>query len=49
VNRISGKPTGYADEELHPELESNTHLIDTPVELMAWLATAGAEVPTSSR
>jgi hypothetical protein len=47
VNRNSGKPTGYADDDLHPELETNAHLIDTPVELIDWLASAGADVPTS--
>ena len=40
VNRNSGKPTGYADEELHPELESNKQIIDTPIELEGWLASA---------
>jgi hypothetical protein len=40
VNRTSGKPTGYADDELHPDLQRNEHLIDTALELERWLASA---------
>jgi hypothetical protein len=39
VNRNSGKPTGYSDDELHPDLERNAHIIDTPIELVGWLTT----------
>jgi hypothetical protein len=37
VNRTSGKPTGYDDELLHPELALNDHVIDSREELEALL------------
>ena len=38
VNRNNGKPTGYDDELLHPELALNEHVIDSREELEGWLA-----------
>ena len=38
VNRTSGKPTGYDDTLLHPELAHNEHLIESREELETWLA-----------
>jgi len=46
VNRNNGKPTGYDEELLHPELAVNEHVIDSRDELEAWLTSntlAGAE------
>ena len=37
VSRTSGKPTGYDDELLHPELAVNEHVIDSREELEALL------------
>ena len=38
VNRSNGKPTGYDDELLHPELALNEHVIDSREELEALVA-----------
>ena len=38
VNRTSGRPTGYTDDEMHPELDTNERLIDTRLELEEWLS-----------
>jgi hypothetical protein len=42
VSRTTGKPSGYSPELLHPELESQTHLIDSEHELEQWLAANAA-------
>ena len=42
VNRSSGRPTGYADNQVHPELEHSPHLIDSREELATWLESQSA-------
>lgn len=48
VNRTSGKPTGYSDEAMHPDLECNAHIIDTPIELVRWLTSTPTTVSAAS-
>ena len=38
VSETTGRPTGYADADLHPELMSNEAVLKTREELAAWLA-----------
>ena len=38
VSKTTGRPTGYADADLHPELMSNEAVLKTREELAAWLA-----------
>lgn len=38
VNRGTGKPTGYADAQTHPDLEERETVLDTPESVRAWLA-----------
>lgn len=38
VRRQTGKPTGYLDEQTHPDLGERDHVIDNPDELRRWLA-----------
>lgn len=38
VSRRTGKPTGYGDADLHPDLAANEVILTTPDELEAWLA-----------
>lgn len=37
VNQETGLPTGYSEEEMHPELRSSTEALRRPEELEAWL------------
>jgi len=38
VAKDTGRPTGYADEDVHPELMANEQVLGTREELAAWLA-----------
>ena len=37
VSKRSGRPTGYADGDVHPELTANEHILKTGAELATWL------------
>jgi hypothetical protein len=37
VSKTTGRPTGYADADLHPQLMSNETVLTTREELAAWL------------
>ncbi len=37
VSKGSGKPTGYPDADIHPELTSNDRVLSSREELEAWL------------
>jgi hypothetical protein len=37
VSRDTGMPTGYSDEQMHPELTARETILSTPNELAAWL------------
>jgi len=39
VSRSTGRPTGYADGEVHPDLMTNEKILETREELETWLAT----------
>ena len=41
VNRQSGLPTGYKDEELHPELTAKPEVLETREALENWLRKEG--------
>lgn len=41
VSKTSGKPTGYEEADLHPELMANASVIQTREELASWLETHG--------
>lgn len=38
VSRQSGQPTGYAPDQIHPELTSRDRVLNNADELRAWLA-----------
>ena len=38
VSKATGRPSGYADEMIHPQLMDNATVIRTREELAAWLA-----------
>lgn len=38
VSRRNGQPTGYASDEIDPELESRENILGSPDELRVWLA-----------
>jgi hypothetical protein len=44
VSKTTGRPTGYADSDVHPALTSNETIIQTESELADWLRTRGVEV-----
>lgn len=46
VNHRSGRPTGYPEEQLHPELASNPDVIKTREDLTAWLAARDIQLST---
>ena len=46
VSKTTGRPTGYADEVIHPELTANAAVLTTRNELADWLASHGAMVAT---
>lgn len=37
VSRETGKPTGYAEDQIHAELTSREAILSSPPELEAWL------------
>jgi hypothetical protein len=37
VSRKNGEPTGYAPEQLHPDLHEHGTIFETRAELLAWL------------
>jgi hypothetical protein len=37
VSRETGMPTGYAEDQIHPELTSRETILSTPQELESWL------------
>jgi hypothetical protein len=39
VSKATGRPSGYPDSDVHPELTANEHILRTGEELAAWLAT----------
>lgn len=39
VSKQSGRPSGYADADVHPELLANEKVLATRDELSEWLAT----------
>jgi hypothetical protein len=43
VSKTTGRPTGYADADLHPQLMSNDSVLTTREELAAWLTSRGSE------
>jgi hypothetical protein len=44
VSKTTGKPTGYGDGDVHPELTANAQVLQTEDELAAWLRNRGVEV-----
>jgi len=38
VSKSTGRPTGYPDTEVHPQLSANETVLTTREELAAWLA-----------
>ncbi|HEX4682509.1 MAG TPA: hypothetical protein VH277_07375 [Gemmatimonadaceae bacterium] len=38
VSKNTGRPTGYADGDLHPALNANDKILMTGAELAGWLA-----------
>ena len=43
VSKTTGRPTGYADEDLHPQLMSNDTVLKTRDELAAWLSSRASD------
>lgn len=41
VNRETGLPTGYTDNQIDPRLRDSGPVIDNDAELLKWLETAG--------
>jgi hypothetical protein len=41
VSKTTGRPTGYAEADLHPRLTTNEVVLTTREELAAWLASRG--------
>jgi hypothetical protein len=41
VSKATGRPTGYADSDMHPRLATNEVILKTREELAAWLAARG--------
>jgi hypothetical protein len=41
VNQDTGRPTGYAEQEMHPQFLSNAHIIKTSLQLENWLRENG--------
>ena len=37
VGRTTGQPTGYSDEQIHPDLTSREQILDNPDDLRKWL------------
>ena len=37
VNRNTGKPTGYADDQIHPDIAERERILDTPESLKQWI------------
>ena len=44
VSKSTGKPTGYTDADVHPELTVNETVLQTEDELATWLRNRGLEV-----
>ena len=38
VSKATGRPTGYMDTDIHPQLTENETVLSTREELVAWLA-----------
>ena len=49
VSRQTGLPSGYEDEQLHPELLRSNRVIDSREELEKWLAAHGEERLVAAR
>jgi hypothetical protein len=47
VSKSSGRPTGYAEADVHPQLMANDAVLSTPGELEAWLA-VWSNAPTAT-
>src|ERR1044072_4513915 len=43
VSKATGRPTGYHDTDLHPQLTANATVIETRDELASWLRSRGCE------
>ena len=43
VSKATGKPTGYDDTDIHPQLLANQAIIETRDELATWLRSRGCE------
>ena len=43
VSKTTGRPTGYADADLHPQLMSHETVLRTREELAAWLASRASD------
>ena len=41
VSKTTGRPTGYTDVDVHPQLTANETILKTREELAAWLASRG--------
>ena len=41
VSKTTGRPTGYTDADVHPQLAANETILKTREELAAWLANRG--------
>jgi hypothetical protein len=46
VSKSSGRPTGYADGDIHPQLTSTETVLTTREELQSWLANHEAMAAT---
>lgn len=44
VSKGTGKPTGYAEPDIHPQLMANASVIATREELASWLQSVGRAV-----
>lgn len=44
VSKTTGRPTGYADTDVHPALTANESVLQTRDELVTWLKHRGFEV-----
>jgi len=45
VNRQTGKPTGYQDDQIDPRLANSNAVIDDADQLQRWLDDAAADTP----
>ena len=46
VSKTTGRPTGYADGDIHPQLTANETVLTTREDLASWLADRAEMAPT---